>query len=65
MANKEICRAWVITETHQGREVEVFCAFNRRQAERMMESMYCEDDLEGLSPCLYYRKADGSLTTEY
>jgi hypothetical protein len=55
---------YVITETVNGKEVEVWNTYSLQHAYALLCD-YTESDKSKLLPCIYKRLPDGSLTTEY
>ena len=64
MKNKQIAHNWVVTEAHDGNEVEVWNTYSYQHACAILCD-YLKEDKEKLNPCVYYRLPDGRLTTEY
>ena len=55
---------YIITEMQNGSEVEVWETYNLQHAYAILCD-YTKEDIESLTPCIYKKQANGSLTTEY
>ena len=56
--------SWVITETRNNEEIEVFEVYSWKTACALIDR-YSEEDKERLLPCVYKRLGEKSITTEY